>query len=299
MKHLSLNNAQHVCAKFKAVLCAVLIGFWSLACEDVVEVDVPSEEPRLIVDAITRVDLNSPNTTVRVKVRLTSSFFGTIPVTGLTDISFGNIGEDRYEGGVGGMTENPNEPGTYEVVVVTEGLLEGRLILQMEHEGRLYFARTRFAPAAPINSIDQGTGTLFDDEDTEIIISFTDDGELDNFYVFDLDFGEFLVSDDTFYQGQDFSFSYFYDEKLEPGREVAISILGADQEFHNYMNLIIEQTQEDFGVFQTPVATIRGNVFDVTDLDNIDVFDNVAQPELFPLGYFAVVEEFKSSIVIE
>jgi hypothetical protein len=44
---------------------------------------------------------------------------------------------------------------------------------------------------------------------------------------------------------------------------------------------------------------VRGNVFDVTDLDNIDVLDNAGQPEVFPLGYFAIVQEFTSTITIE
>ena len=51
--------------------------------------------------------------------------------------------------------------------------------------------------------------------------------------------------------------------------------------------------------FETPVATVRGNIFDVTDLDNIDLFDNVEQPDVFPLGYFAVVQEYKQTITIQ
>ena len=79
---------------------------------------------------------------------------------------------------------------------------------------------------------------------------------------------------------------------------MTISILGADRDFFNYMNNLIEQTEEGFGVFETPAATVRGNIFDVTDLDNIDVFDNVEQPEVFPLGYFAVVQEYRQTITI-
>ncbi len=47
------------------------------------------------------------------------------------------------------------------------------------------------------------------------------------------------------------------------------------------------------------IPALRGNIFDITDLDNIDLFDNVEQPEVFPLGYFAIVEEFKQTITIE
>ena len=75
--------------------------------------------------------------------------------------------------------------------------------------------------------------------------------------------------------------------------------MGADQHFYNYMDLIIEQTEQNFGFFETPRATVRGNVFDITDLDNINVVDNTDQPDVFPLGYFAIVQEFKDSLVIQ
>ena len=269
------------------------------ACEDVVDIDVPAEEPRLIVDALNRVDINSPTTTIRVKVRLSSSFFEPIPVTNLTDISFGNIGETFFEGGVGGMTENPDEPGTYETTTVTEGLLSGRLIIQLEHEGRLYFARTRFVPTVPLDSLQQGSATLLGDDDTEVIVSFTDEPDRTDFYLFDFNFAEFATVEDTFINGQAFSFSYFYDRQFEPGTEIPISIMGADQEFYNYMNLLLEQSDDQLDVFSTPVATVRGNVFDVTGLNNIDIVDNVNRPEEFALGYFAVVQEYKDTLRIE
>jgi hypothetical protein len=75
--------------------------------------------------------------------------------------------------------------------------------------------------------------------------------------------------------------------------------MGTDQSFYNYMDLLIEQSGAAQGVFQTPVATVRGNVVDVTGLDNEDRFDNADRPEVFPLGYFAVVQEERSSLLIQ
>ena len=108
-----------------------------------------------------------------------------------------------------------------------------------------------------------------------------------------------MVTEDEFYKGQKFEFSYFYDRRFEPGREIDISILGADESFYNYMDQLIEQTEGAQGPFQTPVATVRGNVFDITGIDNRDLFDNAERPQVFPLGYFAIVQEFKKKIVIE
>jgi hypothetical protein len=139
---------------------------------------------------------------------------------------------------------------------------------------------------------------LFDEDETEVVVNFTDDPERNDFYLFDFGFGEYLVTEDEFYQGQEFEFSYFYDQQFFPGTIIEISIMGTDQSFYNYMDQLIEQSGDTQGPFQIPVSTVRGNVFDITDLDNIDVIDNVDQPNVFPLGYFAIVQEFTSNIVI-
>ena len=57
------------------------------------------------------------------------------------------------------------------------------------------------------------------------------------------------------------------------------------------MDLLITQSGDLQGPFQSPVATVRGNVFDVTGINNQDIFDNATRPDVYPLGYFAVVQE--------
>ncbi|WP_420400014.1 DUF4249 family protein [Flagellimonas sp.] len=268
--------------------CVFLIAL--LSCEEVIDVEVPSEEPRLIVDALVRVDPTSNIVDIEVEVGLTDAFFGEIPVTNLKQITLA--------GGVLVDYDNPGS-GIYKGTRSAENLKASEeLLLQLEWEDKLYYGSTTYASSVPIDDLRIGSNTLFDDDETEIIITITDDPNRNNFYVVDLGFGNFITLDDQFFQGQQFSFSYFYDEKFEPGQEITVSVLGADQAFYNYMNLLIEQTEDDLGVFETPTATLRGNIFDVTELDNIDFFDNVNIPNEFLLGYFAVVEEYKQSITI-
>ena len=182
----------------------------------------------------------------------------------------------------------------------TEGLnSELTFWLFIDYEDRRYAAKTQYTPSVKIDNLIQGDGTLFNEEDTEVVLFYTDTPDLENYYVFDFDFGNFITSEDTFYEGQPFNFSYFYEEGLEPGQEVKVSIIGADQTFYNYMNLLLEQSEGGFGPFETPVATIRGNIFDVTGIDNINQFDNVEQPDNYPLGYFSVSETFTQTLTIE
>ncbi len=283
----------------RKVVSAVLFLLVLTGCEDVVQVDAPTEPPRLIVDALIKIDENEAFQTARIRVALTSSFFGTTPVTDLEQITITNVDMES-------TFENPNtiilletEPGVYEMGKNTTFFSEGELILQINHSNRRFFARTRFVPTVSIDNLEQGTGTLFEGDETEVIITFTDNGDRDDFYVFDLDFDEYLVTEDEFYQGRQFQFSYFYDNNLKPGQEVGISILGADEGFYNYMNQLVQQGGDLMGPFATPAATVRGNIFDVTELDNMEVFDNVDTPDNFALGYFAVVQENTAQIVIE
>ena len=64
------------------------------------------------------------------------------------------------------------------------------------------------------------------------------------------------------------------------------------------MNQIIVQSGGDQGPFQTPAATVRGNIINVTGIDNDEVVDNVERSDNFALGYFAIVEEYTDSITI-
>ncbi len=302
----------------KKILYFLPLLFVMISCEDVIDVDLPPTESRLVVNGVLRVDVTEEFIPVEIKVTETSDFFSGNEPTELESaiIIYGTPNPDAPEildlspgnGGTSSLAEvNPgsgiyipdptfDEDQRIGIEFARPGIV---FILIIEREGRRFAARTTFAPSIPIDNIEQGTETLFDDDETEVIITVTDNPDQENFYVFDFDFGEFLALDDQFIDGQEFQFSYFYDNELEPGDTAEISILGADREFFNYIDLIVEQTEDNGGVFETPAATVRGNVFDVTDLDNIDVFDNVDQPELFALGYFAVVQEFKESITIE
>lgn len=288
-----------------------IAAFLFASCEDVIEVDTPSEPPRLNVDAVFRVDVDEEFIPVEVKVTETNNFFGEVPLTELENIIIVITATDSLgleTSGTSTLAESAPGTGIYipdptfstdQRIPTSAVEFDLRYDLIIAHKGRRYIAQTKYVPATPIDTVLQGSGTLFNEDDTEVVIKITDNPDRDDFYVFDFDFNEYLVSDDEFYQGRSFEFSYFYDRSFESGTEIEISILGADRTFYNYMDQLIEQTEGQQGPFQTPVATVRGNVFDITGLDNIDIFDNVERPQVFPLGYFAIVQEYKRTITIQ
>ncbi|MEO0571800.1 MAG: DUF4249 family protein [Bacteroidota bacterium] len=292
-----------------------LILFILLGCEDVIDVDVPEPETRLVVNGIVRVDPTQEFVPVEIRVTESSGFFEENTITQLESAVI-LVGErdpdDPFNASFGTSVLVESEPGSGIYIpsyipgtdtddrIRTEFLTPNtEFFLVVTHKGRRFAGQTLYSPTVPIDNLEQGDGTLFSGDEKEVIVTFTDIPEEQNFYVFDFDFGNFLGVDDQFIDGQEFTFSYFYDEELDPGTIVDISILGADQQFFNYINLLVEQTENDGGIFETPAATVRGNMFDVTGLDNIEIFDNLGRPDSFALGYFAVVEEAKSTIVVQ
>jgi len=298
----------------KWFLLLSILGIGLTACEDVIEVEVPVEPPRLVVEGLLRVDTTQVFVPVEVKLSQTAGFFDEIQHVTDADqviIILQTLDEDglptdtgtksltQLEEGSGVYVPDPSFDADQRLRVST--VVENDILytLVVSWRGRRYAAQTKYVTAVPIDELRLGDNTLFGEDETEVIVRFTDDPDRDNFYVFDFGFGNFLVTEDTFYKGQEFEFSYFYDENFEPGTELEVGILGADRTFYNYMDLLIEQTQGQQGPFQTPVATARGNVFDVTNLDNDQILDNAGQPNTYGLGYFAIVQEFTDRITIE
>lgn len=299
----------------KQSIYLILASLFLFACEDVIEVELQDTETRLVVNGLLRVDFTQEFVPVEIRVSETTNFFDNNIPTSLDDnatILYGQPNPDAPEifDTIASSSLTELEPGSGIYVpdptfdrdqrIRTQDILPNTVfILVMEHKGRRYAARTPISYTVPIDDLEQGDDTLFDEEDIEIKITINDTPEIDNFYVFDFGEGEFLALDDQFIDGQRFEFSYFVERDLDSGQELEVSILGANLEFFNYMNLLVEQTENDGGIFDTPAATVRGNVFDVTGLDNNLLFDNVNRPDAFPLGYFAIVQEFKRTIVIE
>ena len=270
----------------------LIVCFLTFGCQDVIEVDLPTEDPRLVIDALIKLDdMDNPSVLVQIKASLTSSFFVDVQPTQLQEITLRNTESEAELT----LTESIRGTGVYENEWDLDELTQGNLELHIKHDDQIYLAKTKFVPAVPLDSLVQGTTTLFGDDETEVVVTFTDNGEREDYYLFDFDFGEYLVTEDEFYQGKRFQFSFFYDSKLEDERLVTISILGVSEDFFNYMNQLIFQSGPDTGPFSTPATTVKGNIINVT---NSNEGDNKNENN-FALGYFAVCQTFSDTLLIK
>lgn len=61
-----------------------------------------------------------------------------------------------------------------------------------------------------------------------------------------------------------------------------VNIWGVDEDFHIYIDQLIDQSEEAYNpFFQISVTTVRGNILKVEDINNIETFDNVGRPQEF------------------
>lgn len=270
----------------KRFIYILVILVLSISCEDVIDVEIPNGEPRLVIDASFELYLNEDPVAIEggVKLTLSAPFFdeniptvsnATVFITNLTDNSVINFLE---AGEAGFYTPDsvefiPEFGVSYQLTVI--------------HNNETYIADAQLIPTVPIDNIMQGDGTLFEGDETEIIVFFTDDGSRDDFYLFDFDFSLFLASEDRFYQGEAFNFSYFY-ENMVGGRDITIKILGIDERYYNYAFLLIQQSEQDGGnPFQAPPAILRGNIINTTNPNN------------YALGYFNISEADRFEFTIK
>ena len=206
----------------------------------------------------------TPNESVNqiIKLSLTGSFYQeenqviTEAIVELIDLTSNLIYSFEYDAVnelAYTMLFTPSFDTNYKIRILYEGEIYESTIEQLLH-------------SSPIDNIEQGYNTLFGGDEKEVIISFTDNEEQDNFYLFDLGDNLYLATKDEFYQGNVFTFSYFYDE-LVAGDEVKIEIMGIDERYFNFMTFLITQTEEGGNPFETTPTTIRGNITNLTTLN--------------------------------
>ncbi len=269
----------------KQFIYIFILIFTFTSCEDVIDIEVPNGDPKLVIDASFEFFLNEPIIGTRNSIRLTLSapFFGDeIPTVSDANVFITNLQDNS----VFNFSETDSSPGSYIADTTFLPEFDTDYQLTVIYNGETFVATTKLIPSVPIDSIEQGDGTLFDGDETEVIVSFTDIGSRDDFYLFDFDFSLFLASEDRFYQGESFNFSYFYEDMIS-GQDVRIKLLGIDERYHNYINLLLEQSEQDGGnPFQTPPAVLRGNIINTTN------------PTNFALGYFNLSEANKFDFTI-
>jgi hypothetical protein len=247
-------------------------------CEKVVDIDVPTIEPKLIIDASFEVLFNeSPVTAnVAVKLKLSTDYFDeTIPtvsdaivfLTNTTDGSVINFSDVNLNGNFAPIINFiPKDAIEYELTVV--------------YKSEIYKGNATKVKSTQIDSAIQGDETLFSGKETEVKVTFKDNGDNENYYLFNFTNNLFLPLEDRFFNGTNYNFSFFYqEEEIEVPTNVTLTMSGITKDYFTYFRILQNQSgTSGGGPFQSVPSSLLGNVINTTNEAN------------FPLGYFHISE---------
>lgn len=269
----------------------LLFSFLFFSCEDVIDVDLETQDPKLVVEA-NLIQIEDQYNNHYVRLTTTAGFYdSTVPTVDHAEILIKNITHG---------TKHPfykqEEPGfywgdnfslsigdTYQLNITiddhlyqaTETVLETPEIIKMEQ--------------LPFNS-------PFFDHTIEIKAHFKDPSNEKNFYLVQwfkngerFDFG---IYSDEFYT-EDMTFSRYMrlgteeDDFYQVGDSITASLTSLSSTMYDYLYKLIEVSTSRGNPFASPMGPVRGNI------------KNMTNPADYPLGYFAVLTTKTKTLTIE
>lgn len=246
-----------------------------LSCEDVVDVDLNTVAPRLVIDASIVWQKGTVGNIQKIKLTTTTSYYETTspPVSGAT-IYITDSNNNTFN-----FIENS---GTGEYICTDFiPVLNASYVLNVLYDGQNYTASETLKPVPEIDIIEQNNNGGFSGDEIEIKTYITDNASTVDFYLWKYEpsfavIPTYGITDDDFFNGNQFS-DFYINEELESGNTLGISVYGISQTYYNYMNILLDISGGG-GPFSTPTATLRGNIVNQTDFNN------------YALGYFNVSE---------
>ncbi|MGB5819582.1 MAG: DUF4249 domain-containing protein [Saonia sp.] len=272
----------------------ILLLFVVLAsCEDVIDVDVQTAPPRLTIEASLDWEKGTAGNNQTITLSTSTAFFDTTTNSSITGASVKVTNTTSGEEFIFADQDN----GDY----VTEDfipVLNQSYTLEVLYDGETYAATETLIPVTDITELNQSREDGFDDDVLEVNVVFTDPEDEDNYYLFRFqERGDLLPEleelDDEFVNGREISWYYEKEEdedtnteEFVPGDIVDISLFGISESYHNYIRILIEQS-EGLGLFSPIPVALRGNCINLTNADN------------YANGYFRLTQVVRTSYTFE
>ncbi|WP_125721544.1 DUF4249 domain-containing protein [Flavobacterium ustbae] len=258
-------------------LIVIFTSLFFTGCEEVVDVDLDTAPPKLVIEAAINWEKGTSGKQQAIKLSTTTGYFESqVPVVSNAIVFINNSKNQKFN-----FIEF-NKTGRYICNNFNPELNE-EYTLTVISKGNTYTASEILKSVAPITRIEQKNDGGFTGEDIEVKAYFTDPADEDNFYLFKYIYSNqvtsnYYVSEDKFYQGNEI-FSSAVDEDLKAGDEVEVTHFGISKQYYNYMNILVSIAGSNVGgPFQSPPATVKGNIINTTDKND------------YPLGYFSLSE---------
>ena len=269
----------------KKIACIIVL-LSIISCEDVIDVDLPESEPKLIIDASIDWIKGTTGNNQAIQLTLSAPYFdNNVPPANGAAVKITNSQNDEFI-----FTED-NNTGIYRNSVFVP-VIDETYALTITYNNETYEATETLKSVSPTIRVEQSKTGGFLGEDYEVKAFTQDPLDEDNYYL--LEFSNDIptlptldVFKDEFVNGNEI-FAYYSNEELEIGTEIKIKSYGTSSRFYEFMFILLQQTSEGGGgPFETQPATVRGNCVNITNKEN------------YPLGYFRLSEVDVVTYVIQ
>lgn len=267
---------------FFVVLIAILFN----SCEDVVKVDLNTAPPKLVIEASINWLKGTAGNNQIIRLSTTTDYYSNV----IPKVPGATVFITNSSNAVFNFVEKPDS-GEY-ICSDFIPIINETYILTVISNNQTYTATEILKSVAPITKIVQNNQGGFTGNTIEIKAFFNDPANEDNYYLYRYIYSSqlksnYYVDEDTFFQGNEF-FSISQNEDLKAGDKIQISHFGISKEYYNYMGVLISIAGNSNGSpFQSPPATVRGNIVNTTNFDN------------YPLGYFSISKVDTQNYVIQ
>ncbi|NQX82328.1 MAG: DUF4249 domain-containing protein [Flavobacteriaceae bacterium] len=265
-----------------------------ISCEKVIDIKTSYNDPRLVIDASIDWEKGTVGNDQQIKLSNTTDYFGgTIePVNGAV-VTVSDSNDNPFD-----FVED-GETGLYECnyFVPEIGM---SYTMRIEYNTQVYEAESTMLPTPDIlEEIKQNDEGGFEQDLIEIILSYNDPEDEENFYLFDYYVERnplklFSSSSDNNRNGEliEEKISLYFDdesiEKISAGDKYIVNFYNISKRYYNFMRLVSNQTEgNNGGPGSTTPVSIKGNCKNITNPDN------------YPLGYFRTTEKVNIKYLIK
>ncbi len=257
-----------------------------IACEKVVDVDLDTAAPKLVIDASIDWQKNTSGSQQKIKLSTTTAYYNdAFPVVSGATVVVTNTANTVFN-----FIENT---GAGEYVCTNFLPVVGETYtLTITLNGETYTATETLmaTPDIEANIEQDDTGGMAGDE-VELTYYYQDNAAQTNYYVFSnkipqMAFPQYAVEDDDNNQGG-LTPVYYSHKDLKPGDIVNIKLYGISKRYYDYFRKLLNASGNDDSPFATIPTEVRGNIINQTN------------PKNFAYGYFRLSEVAARDYVIK
>jgi len=255
----------------------IVMGLFLIACEKVIDVNLDTSEPRLVIDASIDWIKNTSGNRQKIILSTTTGYYNSdFPSVSGASIVITNSANTAFN-----FVENP---GTGEYICNNFLPVIGEsYTLAISLNGEIYKSTETLigAPEIEGNIVQNNNGGISGDE-IEITYYYQDNITEKNYYIFSnknphIAFPQYKVKDDENNNGG-LNPVYYSDKDLAAGDVVNIKLIAVSKRYYDYFRKILNASGSDSSPFSTTPTSVNGNISNSTNSANA------------PLGYFRLSE---------